>query len=126
MSDSATFNDSIYFVSFEPQTVSADPCQAGLSVNRLYRVEAVNGDPPTISEETDPNDPVEVNGERVTKLAQGGIAPKPQFLFPSPTDPNCTGAECRPKPVGCVGVECFDPDYNNRPVRTLWTQNGID
>ena len=126
LSDSATFNDSIFFVSFEPQTVSADPCQAGLSLNRLYRVEAVNGDPPTVSEQVDPNDPVDVDGERVTKLAQGGIAPKPQFLFPSPTDPNCQGNDCRTVPVGCVGVECFDPGYSNRPVRTLWTQDGID
>lgn len=125
LSDSATFNDAIYFVTFEPQVASADPCQAGLSVNRLYRVAAVNGDPPVLSETVDPNDPVEIDNERVTKLAQGGIAPKPQFLFPSPTNSNCTGQECRPPPLGCVGVECFDPDFRNDPVRTLWTQDGI-
>jgi type IV pilus assembly protein PilY1 len=126
LSDSATFNNSIYFVTFEPQVASADPCQAGLSVNRLYRVAAVNGDPPTVSETVDPNDPVEVDNERVTKLAQGGIAPKPQFLFPSPTTAGCTGEECRPPPLGCVGVECFDPGFSNSPVRTLWTQDGIE
>ena len=126
LSESATFNNSIYFVTFEPQVASADPCQAGLSVNRLYRVAAVNGDPPTVSETVDPNDPVEVDNERVTTLAQGGIAPKPQFLFPSPTSSNCTGEECRPPPLGCVGVECFDPGFTNSPVRTLWTQDGIE
>ena len=25
-----------------------------------------------------------------------------------------------------VGVECFDPGFDNNPVRTLWTQDGVD
>lgn len=126
LSDSTTFNNVIYFVSFEPQVASADPCQAGLSINRLYRVEVLDGDPPVLSESVDPNDPLEVNEQRVTKLAQGGIAPKPQFLFPSPNNSSCVGEECRPPPLGCVGVECFDPGFANSPVRTLWTQDGVD
>ncbi|MDZ7644009.1 MAG: hypothetical protein U5K76_07200 [Woeseiaceae bacterium] len=48
------------------------------------------------------------------------------FLFPSPDDPNCQGEECAPPPIGCVGVECFDPGYANNPVRTLWTQDGVN
>ena len=67
-----------------------------------------------------------IDAARVTELEQGGIAPKPSFLFPSPTDPNCTGEECSPPPIGCVGVECFDPGFANNPVRTLWTQDGIE
>ena len=63
---------------------------------------------------------------RRTQLAQGGIAPTPQFLFPGPDDPKCTGADCAPPPIGCIGVECFDPGFTNNPVRTLWTQNGIE
>ena len=126
LSDSTTFNNSIYFVSFEPQVASADPCQAGLSVNRLYRVSALDGDPAVIGDTVDPNDPVAIDGERVTKLAQGGIAPKPQFLFPSATTSGCTGTDCRPPPIGCVGVECFDPGFNNVPKRTLWTQDGVE
>jgi type IV pilus assembly protein PilY1 len=126
LSDSTTFDDSIFFVSFEPKTASADPCQAGLSLNRLYRVDAATGDPYNPSESIDPEDPVEVDEERVTELAQGGIAPRPSFLFPSPTDPNCQGEECAPPPIGCVGVECFNPGYANNPVRTLWTQDGIN
>ena len=54
-----------------------------------------------------------------------GIAPAPRFLFPSP-DANCTGASCNPPPLGCIGVECFDPGFVNNPVRTLWTQDGIE
>ncbi len=126
LSDSTTFNDSIFFVSFEPMIASTDPCQAGLSLNRLYRVDAATGDPFNPSETIDPDNPVQVNEERVTELAQGGIAPRPSFLFPSPTDPNCQGEECAPPPIGCVGVECFNPGYANNPVRTLWTQDGTN
>jgi type IV pilus assembly protein PilY1 len=126
LSDSQTFADSIFFVSFEPSVASEDPCQAGLSVNRLYRVDVSNGDPVVPFDTLDPNDPESVNASRVTELEQGGIAPKPSFLFPSPTDPNCTGEECSPPPIGCVGVECFDPGFANNPVRTLWTQDGVE
>jgi type IV pilus assembly protein PilY1 len=126
LSDSQTFDDSIFFVSFEPDVASDDPCQAGLSVNRLYRVNVINGDPVVPLEALDPTDPEAVDAERVTELEQGGIAPRPSFLFPSPTDPDdCTGSECSPPPIGCVGVECFDPGFPNHPVRTLWTQDGV-
>ncbi|MCG8379188.1 MAG: pilus assembly protein PilY, partial [Proteobacteria bacterium] len=43
LSSSRTFDDSVYFVSFEPHVSSSDPCQASLSLNRLYRVEISNG-----------------------------------------------------------------------------------
>ncbi|HSD68845.1 MAG TPA: PilC/PilY family type IV pilus protein [Woeseiaceae bacterium] len=126
LSDSQTFADSVFFVSFEPTVGSDDPCQAGLSVNRLYRVNVANGDPVVALDTLDPNDAAGIDASRVTELEQGGIAPKPSFLFPSPTDPNCTGEECSPPPIGCVGVECFDPGFANNPVRTLWTQDGIE
>ncbi len=126
LAESRTFDDTVYFVSFEPDTVSMDPCRAGLSINRLYRVKVLNGDPVVDLSTIDPNDPDEVDDARVTNLEQGGIAPKPTFLFPSPLDPNCQGEECAPPPIGCVGVECFDPGFPNNPVRTLWTQDGVN
>jgi len=126
LSDSRTFDNAVYFVTMEPTVNSSDPCQAGLSVNRLYRVDVVNGDPIIDLGNGVTLDPEAADNARVTRLEQGGIAPKPTFFFPSPTDPNCTGTECAPAPVGCVGVECFDPGYENFPVRTLWTQDGIE
>lgn len=128
LAESRTFDDSIYFVSFEPEAQSADPCQAGLSVNRLYRVSVANGDPVVNNmDELDPNNPDELDAARVTELDQGGIAVRPIFLFPSPLgEDDCEGTECDPPPIGCVGVECFDPGFGNNPVRTLWTQNGIE
>jgi type IV pilus assembly protein PilY1 len=59
-------------------------------------------------------------------LQQGGIAPSPTILFPSPDNVACTGGACSPPPLGCIGVECFDPGFENNPVRTLWTQDGIE
>lgn len=127
LAESATFDNSVFFVSFEPQVASADPCQAGLSVNRLYRVSVLNGDPVVDLDTLDPNDPEGVDEARVTELEQGGVAVRPIFLFPSPLDPeNCQGEECAPPPIGCVGVECFQPGFSNNPVRTLWTQDGVE
>jgi type IV pilus assembly protein PilY1 len=124
LADSVTFNDEVFFVSFSPDTAGAAACNVGQGTNYLWRVSILNGDPivpdvgniPTGSEDD----------ARRTELAQGGIAPSPQFLFPSPDDPNCTGEDCSPPPVGCIGVECFDPGFKNNPVRTLWTQDGIE
>ncbi|MGI9270290.1 MAG: pilus assembly protein [Woeseiaceae bacterium] len=130
LAESRTFNDSLYVVTFEPQTVSSNPCQAGLSVNRVYRLSIDNGDPVFAYGEPVPQSPEDIDAARVTTLEQGGIAPVPVFMFPSHWDEDngyCTGSECpRPPPVACVGVECFDPDFKNFPVRTLWTQDGID
>ena len=127
LAESRTFDDTVYFVRFEPDVASADPCQAGLSVNRLYRVAVGNGDPrDRYQGPDDPDDPESIDDTRVTKLEQGGIAVRPMFLFPSPVDPDCEGEACSPAPIGCVGVECFDPGFSNNPVRTLWQQDGVE
>jgi len=125
LSDSRTFDDSIFFVTTTPQASASDPCQAGTTQNRLYRVSVDNGDPVWKSESPVPTDPEEIDAARIMDLQQGGVAPAPVFLFPAHWDPDCTGAECKTKPIACVGVECFDPDFSNDPVRTLWTQDGI-
>jgi type IV pilus assembly protein PilY1 len=123
LADSATFNDELFFVSFSPDSDGAAACDVGQGTNYLYRVSIFNGDP--IMDDLG-NIPVGTEDEaRKETLAQGGIAPTPQFLFPNPEE-NCTGEACSPTPIGCVGVECFDPGFENNPVRTLWTQDGIE
>ena len=121
-SNSVTFNNEVFFVAFSADTANAATCSAGQGANFLYRVAVLNGDP-IIDLSTI------VAGEedkaRVTSLAQGGIAPTPAFLFPSP-EADCVGDACSPPPVGCIGVECFDPGFQNAPVRTLWTQDGVE
>ncbi len=123
VADSATFDDSVFFVAFSPESNTTNICEPSLGKNFLYRVSVENGDP--VVNNLDTLDPADADAERVSELAQGGIAPTPVFLFPSPTDPDCFGADCAP-PVTCVGVECFDPGFANNPVRTLWTQDGIE
>jgi type IV pilus assembly protein PilY1 len=123
LADSLTFNNEIFFVAFTPDSNAAATCSAGKGTNFLYRVSAINGDP--IVPNIDTLDPNISDDERKTTLQQGGIAPSPTILFPSPPD-NCTGDECKIPPLGCVGVECFDPGFENNPVRTLWTQDGIE
>ncbi len=121
---SVTFDDSIFFVGFSPEVNATETCVPATGRNFLYQVSVVNGDP--VANNLDTLLPDEANAERVTELAQGGIAPTPAFLFPSATDPDCEGADCVVPPIGCVGVECFNPGFVNNPVRTLWTQDGIE
>ena len=123
LTSSVTFNNQVFFVSFSPDNAAAATCAAGRGRNVLYRVAVTNGDPIA---DLDNLAPGSEDAARQTALAQGGIAPAPRFLFPSADDPNCTGEACSPPPIGCVGVECFNPDFDNNPVRTLWTQDGIN
>ena len=123
LSDSVTFNDVVTFVGFSPEANNSDGCAPSLGKNLLYHVSVENGDP--VVNNLDTLDAADADDERMEELAQGGIAPPPTILFPSPDDPNCTGTDCEVPPIMCVGVECFDPGFANNPVRTLWTQDGI-
>lgn len=123
LAESLTFDDEVFFVAFTPDSNAAVTCAAGKGTNFLYRVSAINGDP--VVPNIDTLDPAISDDERRETLQQGGIAPSPALLFPSP-DPACTGDDCDPEPLACVGVECFDPGFANNPVRTLWAQDGIE
>jgi type IV pilus assembly protein PilY1 len=124
ISNSVTFDNSVFFVGFSPEANTTDPCAPSNGRNFLYQVSVVNGDP--IVNNLDTLEPEDADAERMTELAQGGIAATPAFLFPGAIDPDCEGAACSPPPIGCVGVECFDPGFVNNPVRTLWTQDGVE
>ena len=57
----------------------------------------------------------------------GSIASEVVFLFPSPDDPtDCVGDQCAPAPVACVDLLCFEPGFQNDPVRTFWSQERIE
>lgn len=124
LSDSVTFDDSIFFVAFSPTTNTTNSCETGAGSNYLYRMSVVNGDP--VVNNLDTLAPGDADAARGGLLKQKGIAPTPTILFPSPDDPTCpVGTDCSPPPIYCVGVECGDPDFDNNPVRTLWTQDGV-
>ena len=121
---SATFDNSVFFIGYSPDSSSTTSCNVTPGSNVLYRVQVANGDP--VANNLDTMTPGESNDARTTALEQGGIAPTPAFLFPG-TDSSCQpGEPCSPPPLGCIGVECFDPGFVNNPVRTLWTQDGIE
>ncbi len=124
LADSLTFDDQVLFVSFTPDSNVLATCATGQGTNFLYRMSVVNGDPVV------PNigivDPATSDAERRETLQQGGIAPSPAILFPSPDDPDCTGDACSPESIFCVGAECRPTGSGNNPVRTLWTQDGIE
>lgn len=123
LSNATTFNNSVFFVGFSPEANAIVDCDPTLGKNVLYEVSVVNGDP--IVTNLDALNPADSDAARSKALSQGGIAPAPTILFPSPNE-NCNGPECSPPPLGCVGVECFSPGFENNPVRTLWTQDGIE
>jgi len=124
LATSTTFDNEVFFVAFSPDSAAAATCAAGRGRNFLYRVSVTNGDP--IGDLSGIVSGTE-DSLRVTNLAQGGIAPSPRFLFPSPDPYTCTaGTDCTPPPLTCIGVECFDPGFRNNPVLTLWTQDGIE
>jgi type IV pilus assembly protein PilY1 len=122
LSDSLTFANEVFFVAFSPDSNAAATCSAGKGTNFLYRMSIVNGDP--VVNNLDALDPADADDEREETLQQGGIAPTPTVLFPSP-DPTCTGDQCAEPPIMCIGVECDQDLPPNNPVRTLWTQDGI-
>ena len=124
LSDSLTFDDTVTFVGFSPEANNTDGCAPSLGKNFLYRVSVENGDP--VVNNLDTLDPADADDERMEELAQGGIAPTPTILFPSPDDPSCTGTDCAVPPIMCIGLECGPPGFDNNPVRTLWTQDGIE
>ena len=123
ITESATFDNSVFFIGFSPEANTSDPCEPSQGRNFLYRVNVVNGDP--VVNNLDAIAPADADEARVTALQQGGIAPTPTFLFPSPPA-DCIGAACSPPPIGCVGVECFNPGFVNNPVRTLWSEDRIN
>jgi type IV pilus assembly protein PilY1 len=125
LADSLTFDDQVLFVAFTPDFASAVNCSAGQGANYLYRMAVTNGDPivpyPSLLE------PGNADDARRDLLRQTGIAPSPTILFPSPDDLTCpAGTDCSPPPLNCIGTECFDAGFENNPVRTLWTQDGIE
>ena len=124
LSASATFDNSVFFVGYSPDPSSTLTCNVSPGSNVLYQVHVTNGDP--VVNNLNTLTPGESDVARANPLEQGGIAPTPVFLFPG-TDSSCQpGEPCSPPPIGCVGTECLGPLPPNNPIRTLWTQDGIE
>jgi type IV pilus assembly protein PilY1 len=128
LSEGRTIQSMIQFTTYEPNsdsTESSASCAPGVGTNRLYTISAFTG-APIINREA-PEDPPDSVDDRDTELAQGGIAPEVVWLFPSPDNPTtCVGKDCRPDPVCLVGLESCGVGLSLAPVRTFWTQAGVN
>lgn len=114
LSPSFTFQGTLFFSSFSPGG-AANACVASTGLNRLYRVNVLDGSPST-NLDRPVDDPEELTEEdRFQELKQGGVAPQPVFLFPR---------DRSDRPIACIGVECLDPGITNDLTRTFWTQDG--
>jgi type IV pilus assembly protein PilY1 len=125
LSEARTFNNKVMFTTFTPSAgPGADPCAPSLGTNRLYMMSIFNGAPVNNLDGSVATGPL-TQSDISRVIAGGTILPSPAIIFPSP-DPACTGADCNPPPVICVGRACFPEDFNNNPVRTFWTQKNVD
>lgn len=125
LAEARTFQNTIEFPTYEPNhlsTPSSTSCSPALGTNRLYAVSAFTGAP--VLNRDNPAVPPNSTTDRAVTLAQGGIAPEVVWLFPSPDNPSCTGAACRPPPVCLVGLESCGIGLSLAPVRTFWRQAG--
>jgi type IV pilus assembly protein PilY1 len=97
LSGSTTLLGATFFTSFTP-TGPADACVAAGGINRLYIVNAVNGQP-LLNLDGVGDDKQLTATDRSLELKQTGIAPMPAVLLPANDTPLlCVGAECRPLP----------------------------
>jgi type IV pilus assembly protein PilY1 len=129
VTESRTFNSTVFFTSFAPGG-TGDACVAAGGFNRLYAVSVRDGSPVTnLDMSSDPDNLTVEDRSRV--LAQVGIAPDPTLLFTADygQQAQCLGNDCSSgtgNTMLCIGVECFDPGFPNPPRRTRWTQDGTE
>lgn len=129
LSDSTTFDQSVFFVTFTPSSgTTPDTCIAnstGGGTNRAYIVRVTDGAPvinqrdtTTPGEEPGPGDPPDelTTDDRSVDLQQGGIASGVTFLFPEPN-----------KLVCLSGVEVLGActDFKSR-VKTYWRETNAN
>ncbi|MBT8143121.1 MAG: hypothetical protein KJO55_00370, partial [Gammaproteobacteria bacterium] len=138
LAESRTVDGTVIFTSFSP-VASTIPCEPGQGLNKLYQVSVFDASPVTNLDGVGSETALSIS-DRSKALAQTGIAPTPTFIFPSPQpqstggEEGCEGEECAcegddcgfPTPKCLVGLESCDVDFGNPPVRTFWTQLGID
>ena len=124
LSEARTFNNQIFFTTFEPSGAAAvSGCSPQLGINRLYRVDILTGAPVNNLDGVGSDDNLTESDRYMT--FEGSISSEVVFLFPSTDDSSdplaeCQGDEC--DPIFCVGLQCFDPNFLNNPVRTFWSQ----
>lgn len=123
LAEARTFEGSILFTTYKPTAGTVvNACRSTAGKNSLYAVKALNA-APHADRDTDGSMESE---DRSGDLGQGGLAPEPVIIFPSPDDPNNCGSNCSPPPACKVGVEACGVSFGNAPVKTFWRQDGAE
>jgi type IV pilus assembly protein PilY1 len=125
LAESRTFQNDIYFTSFEPSEISTDPatCSSRFGINRLYVLAAATGRPVRNFDTSTPENAS--TSDRWKELKQRGtIAPEAIFVFPTPE--SGPGQPPRVDPICLIGLENCGSGLTNPPVRTYWEQRGAN
>ncbi len=126
LSSASTFNNAILFTTYTPGAGNggAATCQPVLGVNRFYAISVFDGSP--VANLNNQNNTTAA--DRVTTLAQTGIAPSLAFLFPAPTPATDANGNALPtnsqSPVMCMsGVEVLGACHNFQSrIKTYWNE----
>ena len=126
LSESRTFNNQIFLTTYIPGTApeeNTDPCVPPPGTNRLYVLNLFNGDPVRNLDGFGAETELTAT-DRFMELP-GSLPGEAVFVFPPADDPDCVGASCAPPPLVCAGLTCLPSGFNNDPVRTYWSQEGV-
>ncbi len=109
LSESVTFANTVFFTSFQPNNLG-NACGPSSGTNRVYQVAVLNGRPQTNLDGSVDDDLTDT--DRFVTLQQGGIAPRPVFLFPDDLPPGegpvvLSGGETVPNPPGGNIIRSF-------------------
>ena len=112
LSEAVTFANTVFFTSFTP-SISVNACVPAGGTNRVYQVSILDGNALTNLDSSIGNElTVE---DRFVELRQGGIAPRPVFLFPADLPPGSG-------PVGIAGGELLPEVIGPGVMRSFWLQ----
>ena len=108
---SVTFDHRLYFATYQPSAAPLSAaCGPPQAIKRLHILDVRTGLAATQVQL--PDEP----GEK--EISASGLPAPLRFAFPGPWDSAC--ADCRARPFGIAGAECFDAGFGNDPVRTSW------
>jgi type IV pilus assembly protein PilY1 len=133
LAETRTFDNKVYFTTFIPGGgASANSCVPALGSNRLYIMDILNGAPVNNLDQQGDDDDLTLTDRYYS--FRGSISSEVVFLFPEDDDDEGgeEGEECAegedcdpPDPVACVDLFCFDPGFENNPMRTFWSQENV-
>lgn len=155
LAEARTFDHEVFFTTFRPSADDDDSCAPRLGTNRLYRMSLFDGRPVTRVDGETENGELDVSALYVENVGGILPTPQVIFLdgdadgdgVPDNADPdddddgllddqdpdidgdgiaNEVDTSRGGGVINCVGLRCFPAGFSNTPVRTFWSQEGVD